>query len=59
MLETGELAVQGPADERANSPLPIETYLGLAKKFIRRGVFHVKHVVYYIWGRVASEVNPL
>lgn len=32
VLETGELALQGPANELAQNPRVIETYLGLAKK---------------------------
>lgn len=32
VLETGELAIEGPATELANNPRIIETYLGLAKK---------------------------
>ncbi|RKP45529.1 ABC transporter ATP-binding protein [Trinickia fusca] len=32
VLETGELAMQGPAGELAKNPRVIETYLGLAKK---------------------------
>jgi branched-chain amino acid transport system ATP-binding protein len=32
VLETGELALEGPADDLAQNPRVIETYLGLAKK---------------------------
>jgi branched-chain amino acid transport system ATP-binding protein len=32
VLETGELALEGPANELARNPRVIETYLGLAKK---------------------------
>ncbi|PCE26198.1 ABC transporter ATP-binding protein [Paraburkholderia acidicola] len=32
VLETGELALEGPASELAQNPRVIETYLGLAKK---------------------------
>ena len=32
VIETGELALEGPAQELANNPKVIETYLGLAKK---------------------------
>jgi branched-chain amino acid transport system ATP-binding protein len=32
VLETGEIALEGPADELATNPQVIETYLGLAKK---------------------------
>jgi branched-chain amino acid transport system ATP-binding protein len=32
VIETGELALEGPAAELANNPKVIETYLGLAKK---------------------------
>ncbi|WP_232221364.1 ABC transporter ATP-binding protein [Burkholderia sp. WSM2232] len=32
VLETGELALEGPATDLANNPRVIETYLGLAKK---------------------------
>jgi branched-chain amino acid transport system ATP-binding protein len=32
VLETGELALEGPANELAQNPRVIETYLGLAKK---------------------------
>ncbi len=32
VLETGELAIEGPATELANNPRIIETYLGLVKK---------------------------
>jgi branched-chain amino acid transport system ATP-binding protein len=32
VLETGELALEGPAAELAQNPRVIETYLGLAKK---------------------------
>jgi branched-chain amino acid transport system ATP-binding protein len=32
VLETGELALEGPAAELARNPRVIETYLGLAKK---------------------------
>ncbi len=32
VLETGELALQGPAESLAQNPRVIETYLGLAKK---------------------------
>jgi branched-chain amino acid transport system ATP-binding protein len=32
VLETGELALEGPADDLARNPRVIETYLGLAKK---------------------------
>jgi branched-chain amino acid transport system ATP-binding protein len=32
VLETGDLALEGPADELAQNPRVIETYLGLAKK---------------------------
>jgi branched-chain amino acid transport system ATP-binding protein len=32
VLETGDIALEGPASELANDPKVIETYLGLAKK---------------------------
>ena len=32
VIETGELALEGPAAELAHNPKVIETYLGLAKK---------------------------
>jgi branched-chain amino acid transport system ATP-binding protein len=32
VLETGELALEGPADQLARNPQVIETYLGLARK---------------------------
>jgi branched-chain amino acid transport system ATP-binding protein len=32
VLETGEIALEGPASELANDPKVIDTYLGLAKK---------------------------
>ncbi|MDN7673980.1 ABC transporter ATP-binding protein [Burkholderia oklahomensis] len=34
VLETGEIALDGPAGELARNPLVIETYLGLAKKAV-------------------------
>jgi branched-chain amino acid transport system ATP-binding protein len=34
VLETGDLALEGPADELAQNPRVIETYLGLAKKTV-------------------------
>jgi branched-chain amino acid transport system ATP-binding protein len=32
VIETGEMSMEGPADELASEPKVIETYLGLAKK---------------------------
>jgi branched-chain amino acid transport system ATP-binding protein len=32
VIETGDMAMEGPADELAANPKVIETYLGLAKK---------------------------
>jgi branched-chain amino acid transport system ATP-binding protein len=34
VLETGDLALEGPADELARNPRVVETYLGLAKKTV-------------------------
>jgi len=34
VLETGDLALEGPAEELAQNPRVIETYLGLAKKAV-------------------------
>ncbi|MNN92151.1 High-affinity branched-chain amino acid transport ATP-binding protein LivF [compost metagenome] len=32
VIETGDMSMEGPADELAANPKVIETYLGLAKK---------------------------
>jgi branched-chain amino acid transport system ATP-binding protein len=32
VLETGEIGLEGPADQLASDPRVIETYLGAAKK---------------------------